>query len=314
MGASFALFAYAAIASAVAGLALRGAWTTRSPRLAIYAWQATVVSISASLIGGVVAFTCPMSPSQGRISAVLATCVAALRSGLGTPLGTAACGFGIAAVSILVGRAAWCAIKSVRHASRVRGSQRDMVSLAGDWQQRGFTVVPHTREAVYCIPGRRGRVVVTSAALASLTNPQLDAALAHERAHLRGRHHLVLLGMEVMRRTFPFLPLFRLAADEVARLVELSADDQALTTSDRFALATALAQLASARTPVGALSAGGGGALARVQRLLAPSQSPLPGWQIGGIALLASLAAVTPLVAAPVILGMTSAGFCPISL
>ncbi|MGI8448167.1 MAG: M48 family metalloprotease [Streptosporangiaceae bacterium] len=48
------------------------------------------------------------------------------------------------------------------------------------------------RPAVYCVPARR-RIVFTTGALRRLDSPQLDAVLAHERAHLAGRRHLVII-------------------------------------------------------------------------------------------------------------------------
>jgi Zn-dependent protease with chaperone function len=45
---------------------------------------------------------------------------------------------------------------------------------------------------LYCVPGRLPTIVVTTGALAVLEPEQLAAVLAHERAHLAGRHHLLL--------------------------------------------------------------------------------------------------------------------------
>lgn len=61
------------------------------------------------------------------------------------------------------------------------------------------------------------------------------------------------------------------ARRDVARLVEMLADDKASAGRPRRSVATALVALAGAATPTGALAAGGPAALARVRRLLAPA-------------------------------------------
>jgi hypothetical protein len=57
---------------------------------------------------------------------------------------------------------------------------------------------------------------------------------------------------------------------QVARLVEMCADDDACREHSRLALARALVALTASATPAGALSAGGDGALERVHRLMCP--------------------------------------------
>lgn len=66
--------------------------------------------------------------------------------------------------------------------------------------------------------GRR-RIVLTTDALRCLDDAELEAVLAHERAHLRQGHHLVLAFAAAIRDTFPFPLLFTVAAGELSRLV-----------------------------------------------------------------------------------------------
>jgi Peptidase family M48 len=75
-------------------------------------------------------------------------------------------------------------------------------------------------------------VILTTAAAQALDADQLDAVLAHERAHLAGRHHRLLALARIGREVFPFLPLMRDAEQQVARLVELHADDAATRARD----------------------------------------------------------------------------------
>ena len=66
-------------------------------------------------------------------------------------------------------------------------------------------VLDDPRPAAYCVAGRPAAIVVTSGALAVLDQPQLEAVLAHERAHLaqrppRARHRHSRAGRRVPRR------------------------------------------------------------------------------------------------------------------
>jgi hypothetical protein len=92
--------------------------------------------------------------------------------------------------------------------------------------------------------GWKARVILTTGALQALAPGQLEAVLAHERAHLAWRHHR-LLAM-ISRRALPFLPLMRDTEAQVQRLVELHADDAAAQARDPGSLATALVVLATA--------------------------------------------------------------------
>src|SRR5699024_4204808 len=53
------------------------------------------------------------------------------------------------------------------------------------------------------------------------------SVLAHEQAHLKGRHHLPLTWIRLLDTAFPGVPLLRAAATDVPELVEWAADDRA---------------------------------------------------------------------------------------
>lgn len=113
--------------------------------------------------------------------------------------------------------------------------------------------------------------MLTTAAVRALDADELAAVLAHERAHLRERHHLVVAAANGLERAFPHVPLFAAAAVETARLVELCADDAAAGDTDQVSVAAALLALAGMRAPQAALAAAACGGAARVTRLLAPA-------------------------------------------
>ena len=107
-------------------------------------------------------------------------------------------------------------------------------------------LVEHSQPAAYCVAGRHPTVILTTAALRVLAPGQLEAVMAHERAHLTWRHHRLVAMARISCRALPFLPLMRDAEAQVERLVELHADDAATRARDPDSLATALVVMAAA--------------------------------------------------------------------
>ena len=179
--------------------------------------------------------------------------------------------------------AARTAVTAVTHLRAVRGQAvrtAQAVRLVGRPEPRtGGGAGRAPPPAVYCVAGPHPTVVMTTGALQALDPGQVDAVLAHERAHLACHHHRFLAIARIGRQVFPFIPLMRDAAGQVARLAEMHADDAATAGRDAGPLATALVVLASAAdgtapasgaAPV--LAAAGPDAVRRVQRLLAPAE------------------------------------------
>jgi Zn-dependent protease with chaperone function len=125
--------------------------------------------------------------------------------------------------------------------------------------------------AAYCVPGRPATIVLTSGALGVLDRAQLTAVLAHERAHLAGRHHLLIALTRALAACLPMVPLFTEGPAEVARLAEMCADDAAARRSGRRTLIAALLAMGTGTAvPAAALAATGCATMARVQRLMEP--------------------------------------------
>ncbi|MDI1290471.1 MAG: M56 family peptidase, partial [bacterium] len=93
---------------------------------------------------------------------------------------------------------------------------------------------------------------------------------AHERAHLSGRHHLLLLPFVAWREAFPWLPGTNYAYDSAHDLVELQADDAACNAVDRLTLARALARTSAMGTPEPVRTVDREVTVTRVRRLVAP--------------------------------------------
>ena len=101
-------------------------------------------------------------------------------------------------------------------------------------------VLDAPQAVAYCVGGRPATIVLTTGTLAVLDPAQLSAVLAHERAHLAGRHHLLIALTRALAVSFPAVPLFTRGPDEVARLAEMRADDAAVRRSGRRTLIAAL--------------------------------------------------------------------------
>jgi hypothetical protein len=240
----------------------------------------------------------PISGVSQGVSGALAACIIRLREAYAAPGGalTEAIGAGLAA-----GVAIWLAYAAVSTGiTEVLGRRRHrrVLQVTGTGDARGLVVLPDRRPVVYCVGGgRNGVVVATSAALHTLSDEQLQAVLAHERAHLRGRHGLLVAVSRVMDRVLAPLR-FAPAEPHTRQLIELIADDRAGERHDPVTLAESMVVLAEASLATPALAMGGGPE--RVARLLEPGslwdrrRQAYVGLAAIGLVLLPALLAVAP--------------------
>jgi Zn-dependent protease with chaperone function len=310
-----ALLAALAIGSVLGASALVSAsWPRRSPAAAILLWQALGLAAGLAAVGTMIGLGMPGS-RLGLFRAVLGM-GAASRSGAALPAVFGAAG--VPATLVAVARLAclaaglalfaslcWVLVAACAAAFAARRRQRALLSLLahGDPKVPGALVVDYPTAAAYCLPGLRSRIVVSVGTLELLGPAELAAVLAHERAHLRERHDLVLLPFSALRRAFPRSTTCGQANRAVALLVEMLADDRALRARPARELVSALVRFGTAGAcpaPAGTLAvapaAGEGEMTARVARLLRPAR-PLPPVAIAAICLASAL-----LVAAPVTL------------
>src|SRR5580700_1010636 len=306
-----ALLAVVAIGSVLGASALVSAsWPRRSPVAAILLWQALGLAAGLAAVGTLIGLGMPGSRiglvravlglgAVSRIGAVLpavfgadsvsATVVAGARL---------AC---LAAGLALFASLCWVPVAASAAAFTARRRQRALLSLLahGDPKVPGALVVDYPTAAAYCLPGLRSQIVVSVGTLELLGPAELAAVLAHERAHLRERHDLVLLPFCALRRAFPRSTTCGKADRSVSLLVEMLADDRALRARPARELVSALVRFGTAGScpaPAGALAAGEGEVAARVTRLLQPVR-PLPTAVVLAICLASAL-----LVAAPIAL------------
>jgi len=297
------LLAYAACVGMLGPRVLgQAGWTARAPLLAIVTYLAAGWSVVAAV--GLAGLTLAVHATAlgGGLSQLIGACVHRLRATYGTPGGATVAGLGLTMAGAVAARTALTATTHLRAAGRQALRHAQTARLVGHPEPAlGAVLVEHSQPAAYCVAGRQPTVILTTAAVQALDPGQLDAVLAHERAHLAGRHHRLLALARIGRQVLPFLPLMRDAEQQVARLVELHADDAATRARDPRLLATALVVLATAAGPAPALAAGATDSVQRIHRLLGPSEP------LGRARRQLLRAAAAALAVAPVLLALTPA-------
>lgn len=311
------LAGYAALLLFAVAPALGAArWTSQAPRLGVLAWHVLSVSSIGALALAGLTLAIPAAELTGNLADLFEACALNLRQQYATPGGAALSMAGLTIAGLIVVRVAYGFSREWATATRTRRHHRRALAVLGrrDDAVRAL-VMACDRPAAYCVPGRGGgEVVVTTTALSRLNPEELRAVLAHERAHLRGRHHLIVLLSAGLRRAFPFVPPLRSAHERVAQLVELIADDRAAGRTSRTTLASALLVLGSATVPAATLGAGGSTAALRAQRMLAPVEPlSVPRVLVGGSTVLLGL--VLPIaVALTPALAILGQHYCPVPM
>lgn len=206
---------------------------------------------------------------------------------------------------VVVARLLWALVRVIGSTGTRRRRHRDLVDLlaaaSGDDDLRarnpGLRVLAETRPLAYCLPGlRESRVVVSAGTLAVLSAEELSAVLAHERAHLRARHDVVLATFDAVHQAFPHAIRSELPAEQSRLLVEMLADDAAVRGVGRRPLGRAMVALSSSVVPDEGLGAGAASTRVRLERLAAPERGRT-GWLAAAVYLLAVSLVLAPVLA-----------------
>ena len=254
-------------------LLARARWTARAPLLAIVTYLAAEWSVVAAL--GLAGLTLAIHATAlgGGLSHLIGACVLRLRETYGTPGGATVAAIGLTLAGAVAARTVLTAMTHLRSAGQQALLHAETARLVGRPEPSlGAVLVEHCDPVAYCVAGRHPTVILSTGAVQALEPAQLSAVLAHERAHLTGRHHRLLALARIGRLVLPFLPLMRDADAQVARLVEMHADDAAARAGDPRSLATALVVLATGTSPAPALAASATDSVQRIRRLLLPAE------------------------------------------
>jgi hypothetical protein len=274
-----------ALAWPVPAVLARARWPRRDPVAALVLWQAIGLAGGLSMIGALLVHG--LSPWGGSLPAAWWAWAQHWFTGdqPAQPVRgdhwvaqTLAAVLALELLGVLVLSLVRTARTRARHRALLELIVDDVVDDAPGLDAR---VLESPVPAAFCIPGARPLLVLSSGMVAELAPGELAAVVAHERAHLAERHHLLLLPFVAWREALPVLPAADRAHDAVRDLVEMRADDVALRDvpgdQPRRTLARAIVAAAEGGVPRGALAVNGGVLTARVTRLLDPPE-PLPRW------------------------------------
>jgi hypothetical protein len=229
----------------------------RVPRPAVALWQAGSVAALLSVVGAGLALSLGLlhNPAPSVAEVIVYSMI-------------------LIFTAIVVGRLIWSLVTVVRTSGLRRARHRRAVDLLDQVSRRaelagppGLRVMSEPIPVAYCLPAvRHSRVVVSDGALRTLASDEVAAVLAHEAAHVRARHDLVLDTFTALHRAFPIAVRSEIPLNEARLLVELLADDAARRRTGAVPLARALVAMAAAPVPGFAMGVSYGTAV-RVSRL-----------------------------------------------
>ena len=236
----------------------RATWPIRAPRAGIVLWQAMALAAVLAIVGtGVSTALWLVQAEDPALWRVLAH----------TALMTMA--------AVVVVRLIWSTARVARATRARRRRHRELVDMLGHRSgiEPALRILAAPTPMAYCLPAvRKTRVVLSQGAMSQLGPAEVAAVLAHEHAHARARHDLVLESFAALHAAFPRGTRSEVPLRQSQLLVELLADDAARGRAGVMPLARALVALAGQQPPAAALAAGADASTTRLrlERLATP--------------------------------------------
>lgn len=191
------------------------------PRIALAGWISAPLTMIAAALGAAALFAIPGSGDVDSLIGMTGSCLNILRGGevVADHVGR------VAAVGVIGGLGVRIVVIGLRRLRSQRRWRADHVRLLRTVcaAERSVLWVQEPTPVAYSVGGRGGAIVATDG-LRRLGTDRCEAVLAHERAHLHGRHHLLVIAADILAAALPFVPLARQAPAAVRALVELAAD------------------------------------------------------------------------------------------
>jgi Zn-dependent protease with chaperone function len=214
-------------------------WPHRAPAAAVVLWQAITLASVLSALGVVLAAPEELVRAAGSGRTVAAAAL-----------------IGALAVAATIVIRLLVSLGGVSYRARARRARhRMLVDLLDRTGQRrrpdveGLRVLDGAVPFAYCVPGRSPRVVLSDGALQVLDDEQVAAVLAHESAHLRHRHDVVIESFTAFYEAVPRPLRSRTPLDAVHLLLEMVADDAARKRCGAAPLRAALERLGDGAAP-----------------------------------------------------------------
>ena len=188
-------------------LLARARWTARAPLLAIVTYLAAERLVVAALGLACLTLAIHATALGGGLSHLIGACVLRLRETYGTPGGATVAALGLTLAGAVSARMALTAMMHLRSAGQQAMLHAETARLVGHPEPSlGAVLVEHADPVAYCVACRHPTVILSTGAVQAREPAQLSAVLAHERAHLTGRHHRLLALARIGRLVFPFRP------------------------------------------------------------------------------------------------------------
>ncbi len=263
-----------ALAEPVSRALARARWPARDPVGGLIVWQAIGLAGGLALLGAGVGYgLAPLGPS---LPAAVPAFVGPLADGRLPPGVGPAHLVSLLLALLLALRLVGVLLAVTIRMMRIRARHRHLIDLLGTpWPAvPGAHVLDHPVPVAYCLPGLRSRLVLSAGVLDALDPSGVRAVLAHERAHLRERHDLVVLPFVAWGATAPFVRGMVCAQLAVATLIEMRADDVAACRVAPAQLTGALRSMGGT-APAAALSSFTDALDDRLERIVCPPP-PLP--------------------------------------
>lgn len=233
------LAALAVLLAVPVPLLLSGAtWPRRSPATALILWQSIALAGGLSMIGALLTFG--LSPFGHD----LVSSVQGFAAGRGSPQPWHV--LALCAALLLTMHLLFSLALTVVRSEQQRRRHAQLVSLLSSPVSPGTRLIDSPTPVAYCLPGPFRSITVFSAGLvALLSEPELEAVIAHEEAHVVQRHDVVLIAFRAWHAALPWFPIAYRAQREVGLLIEMLADDRARRSTDVATLSRAIALVGS---------------------------------------------------------------------
>jgi Zn-dependent protease with chaperone function len=287
----------------------------RDPLVLIVSWLLSMAGVVLAAATGILVLLLPNHGGVGTLVAELHHCWST--GAHGSPPQVEALG-GFAGVLVLgatavrlvvVGRRIWrCRAQAGRqHLALLRMAARvDAGPPMTLW-------LAHDGPLAFSLAGRPGAVVATEGLTRHLRAECVAAVLEHERAHLCGRHHLLIAVVDAMSAVLPFMPLFRRAPTAIRGLVELAADVAAVRTCGVATVRAALQCVAWHGAPGAALAIADDATDLRMARLHPAVTTPGRIRRATTCGVAGTVATVVPFVTAAGLLLTVAVAACPMT-
>ncbi|SFB16200.1 Peptidase family M48 [Amycolatopsis marina] len=283
------------------------------PAIVIVCWLAAMVGTGVTVLAGGLLLVLPGHGPAGTITQAMHHCWAALGHSHLPQLDPAVAALSLAVAAVVLVRMAASTARTARRQDAVRRPHLEALRILRPSRDGVAPMlwIEHDRPMAYSLGGRDALIVATRSLADRLSPDELRAVLAHEHAHLHGRHHQVIAIAETVAKALGFVPLMRLAPGVLRLQVELAADRAAVRECGRGAVRSALLTLTAQSTLPGALAMAGGETAARLRHLERTDTWPRAVRHfVTGVA--AVLAVALPTLTAFALLGALSVLVCPL--